>query len=100
MPGIFLFAQSRGTISGRITEQSGVIIAQANISATNVGTGAKRDSVSNATGLYSFPGLDPGTYDVTVDAPGLASAMRRINLLTDTNLEVDFSLGVGEVKEQ
>src|SRR5262245_20580659 len=96
----FLFGQARGTISGRITDQSGAIIAQAKVSATNTGTGATRESVSNATGLYSFPGLDPGPYDVKVEAPGFAGTDRRVNLLTDTNLDADFLLGVGQVREE
>src|SRR5947209_8783103 len=98
--GMVLLAQSRGTINGRITDQTGAIVAQAKVTAQNTATGISRESVSNADGLYSFAALDPGTYEIKVEATGFTSMTRRVNLVTDTTLDIDFSIGVGEVKQE
>jgi hypothetical protein len=75
------FAQSSTSLRGHITDASGAVIPQADVRLTHVSTGTSRSGKSNSEGLYEFPQLQPGTYSLTVAAPGFATSER-------TNLEL------------
>ena len=57
----------RGTITGTVTDTTGGIVTAATVTLRNVGTNIKTSRVSNAAGLYVFPALTPGTYEVSVE---------------------------------
>src|SRR5579884_2384467 len=50
-------------ISGTVTDQNGAAIANAQITLTSTATGTTLSTQSNSAGVYSFPGLNVGTYD-------------------------------------
>ena len=90
-----VLGQSTGTINGRVVDPGGAVVPDARITATNVGTGISRETSSNADGFYTIPALEPGTYDVKVEATGFAPSIRSSNtLLTGTALTVDLTLAV------
>jgi hypothetical protein len=90
-----LFAQGTATFNGRVVDSSGAVISGAAVAATNKATGAIRTTNTNADGLYSLPALPAGTYDVKVENTGFAPSTKAdVNLVTDTTLTLDFSLGV------
>src|ERR1039457_3309992 len=67
-----LLAQS-GTSSaftGTIADKSGAMIADAQVNATEVNTGALRAVQSNANGRFLFSQVNPGTYRLEVHAEG------------------------------
>src|SRR4051812_10306733 len=66
------FAQGTdlGAIRGSVTDSSGAAIAKASVAVTDLATNSKRQITSNNEGVYEAFGLNPGTYRVTVDAPG------------------------------
>ena len=49
-------------VTGSVTDSSGGVIAGAEITATNEGTGLKRQAVSNDLGFYTITLLPPGRY--------------------------------------
>ncbi len=53
-------AQATSTINGRITDQAGAVLPGTTVTVTNVATGAPRETVSNAEGLYTVPPLNAG----------------------------------------
>src|SRR5438874_343198 len=55
-----------GTIRGIVTDPTGAVVPNAQVTAKNVSTGEERNATSNSAGEYSFPELTPGTYDVSV----------------------------------
>src|SRR3954451_1269018 len=61
---------SRGTILGRVSDQSGAAIENAKVEAVNVDTGVRSTSTSNSSGDYIVPYLLPGNYNVSVEQPG------------------------------
>src|SRR4030095_9185034 len=65
-----------GTISGTTADPQGQVVPGATVRVRNVGTGAAREVTSNATGNYRVPGLQPGRYEVQVEAKGVASETR------------------------
>jgi len=54
----------RGTFSGTVTDAQGGGIAKAKIIATETRTGAKSETVSEASGAYTIPFLAPGEYEI------------------------------------
>src|SRR5437660_1333620 len=58
------WAQEVAQISGFVTDQSGGLVADAEISATHGETGAKRSVISDATGFFILPSLPLGPYRV------------------------------------
>lgn len=66
-------AQTTGTLSGTTYDQSGAIVAHAQVVMKNDASGITRQTVSNSAGVFSISAVPPGTYTVTVSAPGFTS---------------------------
>lgn len=64
-----LHAQATGGLTGTVTDPSGAAIAGARITFKNAATGISSQVATSSVGLYSEP-LTPGTYTITVEAPG------------------------------
>lgn len=58
------------SVSGTITDPSGAVVANATVTVTNETTRAPHTTSTNRSGFYSIPGLAPGKYTISVDAPG------------------------------
>ena len=61
---------SRGTVTGAITDSSGVIVAGAKVTLTGIETGARRSTAASDSGIYRFDAVDLGSYDLDVTHPG------------------------------
>ena len=70
--------QVTAAITGKVTDPSGASIAGAKITATDVDRGSAWTAVTNTEGVYNFPQLPVGTYNVKVENP----AFRRHSNLT------------------
>src|ERR1700720_1559432 len=89
------FAQTSGSITGEVKDQSGAVAPNAAVTVTNAETNVTRSTVTNAAGVYSFPDLTPGMYQVKIVTPGFATAVRsNIELQVQQTARVDFSLSV------
>src|SRR5215472_9494675 len=53
-----------GTITGVVTDQAHATVPGATVTVTNVATNVRRVSTSTTDGVYSVPGLAPGTYRI------------------------------------
>jgi hypothetical protein len=68
-----LLGQAVGAISGAVLDSSGAVVPQARVSATRVETGITQTTVTNTAGLFTFPNLVVGNYNVKVEADGFAA---------------------------
>ena len=57
----------RGEITGEVRDPAGARIAEARVSVREAATGRQHESRTTSSGLYTLPGLIPGTYAVTVE---------------------------------
>jgi hypothetical protein len=88
------------TLLGTITDSSGATVAGAKVTATEVATGLIHESVTNESGNFTFPDMEPGTYSVTAEAKGFKKETHQnIDLPTNTSTRVDFSLATGSMSE-
>ena len=93
-------AQATSTFNGRVLDQDDAVLPGATVTATNTSTGVVRTTVTNADGVYSMPGLEPGVYDVRTDLPGFAAAVReRVTLAINATITLDFRLALAGVEE-
>ncbi len=71
-----LLAQSgtSSALSGEVTDPSGAVIARATITMTDTNTKATRTGETDAAGHFLFSQINPGMYEVTVEARGFAVA--------------------------
>ena len=70
---IALFGQSdRGSIAGTVFDPRGAAADRAVVQAKDVQTGSVHKTMSLATGKYSLGDLPAGTYDFSVNVPGIA----------------------------
>src|SRR5215510_326948 len=67
-------AQTSGEITGLVTDPSGAAVAGATVTVTNKATGATRISATNSEGLYAFPSLLPGEYELKIERQGFKTA--------------------------
>ena len=63
----------RGAINGTVTDQSGAVVANASVKATNNGTGVTLSTLSTSDGGFAFQDLPLGTYTIAVLASGFKS---------------------------
>ncbi len=90
-----LLAQTSSTsVRGTITDPSGALVPNAQISLTNVADNSATSGTSDKAGLYTFPQLQPGTYLITVTATGFAPSTKQAQLLVDQPATINFQLGV------
>src|ERR1700730_8148158 len=96
-----LYAQvAGGTISGTVSDSSGRVINNVQITITNVATGVTRDVTTNDEGFYSAPNLLPGTYEAKFSAKGFNTEVRKgIELSVGASVGLDQPMRVGSVTE-
>ncbi len=86
----------RGAISGAVTDATGSAIAGAKILVTEVNTGTKVETSSDASGHYNAPFLLPGDYDISVTSAGFKEFLRRkLHLGAGETPTVDAKLELG-----
>ena len=94
------FAQSTGGVSGRVIDQTGADIPGALVEAyLPGGTRAVLTSETTSEGLFRLAGVQPGLYDLAVEAPGFQrKAVRGVNVdpARETSLPA-IELELGEV---
>src|ERR1700722_11377773 len=89
-----------GKITGVVTDPSGSAVPSATITVKSPALMASRTINTSADGAYLFDLLPPGTYDVTVTAPGFRTVNETGVVLTaGFTATVNSKLQVGEVTQ-
>ncbi|HZO84415.1 MAG TPA: carboxypeptidase-like regulatory domain-containing protein, partial [Verrucomicrobiae bacterium] len=94
-----VFAQtSNASLGGTASDASGAFIPGVEVTARNVGTGIVNTTLTNETGTYQFPSLQPGTYQVTAQLAGFqASTYNNVALGGAQQVRLNFTLQVGDI---
>src|SRR5437868_2073699 len=95
------FGQSnQGSIAGNVADESGAMIPNAKIIATEVATGTEYQTVSTSAGAYRLPNLKIGTYNVSVSSTGFKTAsLTDVVVQVGTTSAIDVKLQTGAVSE-
>jgi hypothetical protein len=95
-----LVAQSLiGTVSGTVRDEQGGVLPGATVTLT--GKTGSRTATTDHVGVYRFPAVEPGTYEVRAELQGF-QARREENLVVSISKQItlDFVLKVSGVAEQ
>jgi hypothetical protein len=95
------FAQSTfGTIVGTVKDSTGALMPGVVITVQNIGTSVTRSTMADENASYSFQNLEPGTYKLTMMAPGFQLAeYTNIQLLARQTVRIDGMLAVATQAE-
>jgi hypothetical protein len=87
-------------LGGTVQDPSKALIPGVTISAKNVSTGITLTQISNESGTYNFPVLQPGTYEVSAELPGFKKAIQKeVQLPYAGSVRIDFTLEVGNLAQ-
>src|ERR1051326_2975928 len=60
----------QATLSGTVQDTTGAVLPGASLKLTSKAQGTVRDILTNESGVYQFPFLPPGVYDLEITMPG------------------------------
>jgi hypothetical protein len=87
-------------LTGTISDVSGAVVPNAEVTATNEETGFTRKVSSNELGFYTVPLLPPGIYRMSVQKEGFRSVERKgLRLHVSDKVTLDYALEVGALAE-
>jgi len=98
-PSILLGQVANGVITGRLTDTTGAVVRDAQVTLTKVDTALTFTARSNGDGIYSFPSLQTGPYKVQVSQSGFKSAETTLTLAVGQTANIDLNLEVGSSTE-
>jgi hypothetical protein len=71
---------ANGSISGTVVDSDGEAIAGALVTLTGNGLSGEKKAIADGEGYFSFIGLPPGNFKLTVSAKGFATAAKPLTL--------------------
>lgn len=93
--------ESRGTITGVITDPQKSVIPGVQITLVNTATNTTRTTLTNDSGYYEAPFLDAGNYTITAEMAGFKKGIRQgVNLNVGTKITIDIQLEVGGIQQE
>ncbi|MFN3322791.1 MAG: carboxypeptidase regulatory-like domain-containing protein [Bryobacteraceae bacterium] len=88
------------TLSGVVVDPNDSAIPGATVRIKNQATSDTRQATTGAEGRYIFSQLQPGTYEVTAEAPGFKTLVRGgVSLSVNQSAELNLPMQLGEVSQ-
>jgi Carboxypeptidase regulatory-like domain/TonB-dependent Receptor Plug Domain len=92
--------EQSGAMQGTIKDSQGGILPGVTVEAKNQATGAVQSTVTNESGIYRFPALAPGRYDLNANLTGFSPAKNpNVVLQLGQVLTIDLTMGIAGVAE-
>src|SRR6266513_53908 len=89
---------STATLGGTVTDPNNAVVPGAHVTATNNGTGLKREATTSGSGAFTIPLLPPSTYTVLIENQGFTPAqINDVVLNVGDNVALNIQLKVGQV---
>jgi len=83
------------TVGGTVADATGALIPGVTVTATNTGTGIVNTVVTNESGAYQFPALQPGAYKMSAELPGFQTqTFTNVQLGGAQQVRLNFALQV------
>ena len=87
-------------LSGTVSDPTGATVPNAKVTIANAQTGLSREATTGQNGNYLFTILQPGTYNLSVEAQGFRRTVQNnIELQVNQRAEVNLQLQVGQVTD-
>jgi hypothetical protein len=89
------FAQSTATLAGTVTDPTGAVVPGASVKVRSLTTNVLRETVSDSSGDYVVPSLQPGDYEIRTTAAGFGtSVIKSVTLMVDQSVTANVKLNV------
>jgi hypothetical protein len=88
-----------GQIAGKVSDPNGAAIPGATVKTNSVDTGIIRETTTDNAGFYIIGSLQPGLYDVQIQAAGFANRTQRVRVSVGTARRLETLLSVTPVTE-
>ena len=89
-----------GSVRGTVTDPSGAAVAGATVTLRDIGTNATLQATTSELGVYSFPAVNVGVYEVTVKAASFKEFLaKNVEVHVSTVAEVNAKLELGAASE-
>ena len=96
-----MFAQATGQVSGIVSDPAGQVVPGVRIELTSTATAQVRTAMTGQDGVYAFPLVNPGTYQVKATFTGFKTTIvEKVEVLVNSTSRVDVHLAVGGVVEE
>jgi len=96
VPALSMAQSFTGSVSGTVTDPTGAVVPNVELTLTDVSTGSVARATSGPEGLYSFQNLRSGTYELRAKAAGFRDVLQRgIDVGIEQRVRVDISLQLG-----
>ena len=82
-------------MNGTVHDQTNAVMAGAKLTLTNAATATKAETSTNGAGLFVFPGVIPGAYQLEVASPGMERYQANLVVDVGQKLTVDPMLKAG-----
>ncbi|MBB5056337.1 hypothetical protein HDF16_001006 [Granulicella aggregans] len=93
-------AVSTGAMTGTVHDPGGQVVAHAAVTAVNEATGERSTSSSNDVGIFSFPALKIGVYDVSVVSTGFKTVkIAGLVVAVGHTTDAEATLAIGEASD-
>lgn len=103
MSSTLAFAQGGGSsapLGGLVVDTSGGVMPGVDVVAKHNGTGTTFQSVTDGSGRFVIPAVQPGTYTVTISLSGFKTiVLPDVTVVTNTPASVKVTLEVGNLQE-
>jgi hypothetical protein len=94
------FAQAIGSIRGTVVDNTSALIPAAQVTLTSTGTGVTRTATTNQTGIFVFPDVPIGGYDLQISKSGFRTEQRKgLTLLTGQVIDLQLPLTAGAANQ-
>ena len=90
--GAALAQTTTGSVRGYVTDEAGMPVSDATVSAKNAAMGINRGAATNEKGFYNLPGLRPEKYELSVRRIGFSAQTRQVTVLIGQAQVVDFRM--------
>jgi hypothetical protein len=95
------YAQATSRVTGTVQDTSAALVPSALVTLTNEATNVSVETRTSSAGAYFFDGIVPGTYTITIVAPGFSTFVTHGNVLTIAQpMVVNASMRVGQISEK
>jgi len=97
MAGTIMAQSETGQITGKVIDPNGAVVTGAAITLSSVETGAQRTATTNDEGVYAITNLQPGVYEVTVEAANFAKSTQRVQVTVGSKASLETALSVSGI---
>jgi hypothetical protein len=91
--------QQSGTLGGRLSSSDNLGLPGATVTVVSEALQGERTTVTDINGVYSFPGLPPGSYTVKFELDGMSSVQRAARVPLGGAVTMDQVLSIAPVAE-